>query len=250
MINIKKGVPSFFTSLGLISGCISIVMATTWGDLRLAGYFIILAAAFDFIDGMAARVLNQISEFGKQLDSLADVVSFGVAPAMIVYRIMTLSLVNARSGSGFDVLHPDPLESLLLYSAFLVAVFSALRLAKFNLDPEQVKSFKGLPTPANALFFVALGFIAEQGNGTTTDSLVFQSWFLLGVVLLSCFLLVSNLRMFSLKFSSLSLKENGFRYALLVISIVLLAVYGMSGLAGVIPVYIGMSLLHRLVCRT
>jgi CDP-diacylglycerol--serine O-phosphatidyltransferase len=166
---------------------------------------------------------------------------------MIVYRIMTLSLVNVSSGS--DVLHPGPVESLFLYSAFLVAVFSALRLAKFNLDAEQVKSFKGLPTPANALFFVALGFIAEQGSGTTAGSLVFQSWFLLGIVFLSCFLLVSNLRMFSLKFASLSLKGNEFRYVFLVISAVLLAVFGMSGLAGVIPLYIGMSLLHSLVCQ-
>jgi CDP-diacylglycerol--serine O-phosphatidyltransferase len=222
-------------------------MTTTRGDLRLAGYFILVAAVFDFVDGMAARMLREISEFGKQLDSLADVVSFGVAPAMIVYRIMTLSLVNVSSGS--DVLHPGPVESLFLYSAFLVAVFSALRLAKFNLDAEQVKSFKGLPTPANALFFVALGFIAEQGSGTTAGSLVFQSWFLLGIVFLSCFLLVSNLRMFSLKFASLSLKGNEFRYVFLVISAVLLAVFGMSGLAGVIPLYIGMSLLHSLVCQ-
>lgn len=246
MMNLKKGIPSFFTSLGLISGCISIVMTTTRGDLRLAGYFILVAAAFDFIDGMAARALKQISEFGKQLDSLADVVSFGVAPAMILYRIMTLSLVNASAGSGFDILQPGLWGSLLLGSTFLVAVFSALRLAKFNLDMEQVKSFKGLPTPANALFFAALGFIAERGSGT----LVFQSWFLLGIILLSCFLLVCNLRMFSLKFSSFSLKENGFRYAFLILSVVLLAIFGLPGLAGVIPGYIGMSLLHRLVCRS
>ncbi len=249
MKNIRKGIPSLITSLGLISGCISIVMSATLGDLSLAGYFILAAAFFDFLDGMAARLLHAMSEFGKQLDSLADVVSFGVAPAMILYRLMTLSFVNTQTEAGYDVLHPGAGEWLMLGTTLLVAVFSALRLAKFNLDTEQVKHFKGLPTPANALFFTALGFMAERGATSGMAGWIFNPWLLLALVVLSCFLLVSNIRMFSLKFATLALRENGFRYAFLLVSAILLAVYRLPGLAGVIPLYIGMSLLHSLVCR-
>jgi CDP-diacylglycerol---serine O-phosphatidyltransferase len=249
MKNIRNGIPSFITSLGLISGCISIVMSATRGDLVLAGYFILIAALFDFLDGMAARLLHAMSEFGKQLDSLADGISFGVAPAMILYRLMTLSFVNRQTLAGYDVMHPGAGEWMLLGSTFLVAAFSALRLAKFNLDTTQVKEFRGLPTPANALFFTALGFIAERGTTAGLSAWIFNPWFLLVLIVLSCFLLVSNIRMFSLKFSSLRIRENGFRYAFLLLSAILLAVYRLPGLAGVIPLYIGMSLLHSLVCR-
>jgi CDP-diacylglycerol--serine O-phosphatidyltransferase len=127
---IAKGLPSFFTSLALISGCISVVISTTRGDLTLAGYFILISAALDFVDGLAARLLRSISEFGKQLDSLADVVSFGVAPAMILYSLILHSLTGGHLPEAGDLL---PWQVVILYSPFLVAVFSALRLAKFNL---------------------------------------------------------------------------------------------------------------------
>src|SRR3989304_7338247 len=131
MNQFNKGLPSLFTSLGLISGCISIVFSVSHKDLTIAGYFILVAAVFDFIDGMVARVLNSSTSFGKQLDSLADVVSFGVAPAMILCPLMHVSI--AGTSSDFDYINPTPGQSVILYSSFLVAVFSALRLAKFNL---------------------------------------------------------------------------------------------------------------------
>jgi CDP-diacylglycerol---serine O-phosphatidyltransferase len=245
MINTKKSLPSFFTSLGLISGCISIVISVSRGDLNLAGYFILAAAVFDFIDGMAARVLNSISEFGKQLDSLADVVSFGVAPAMILYRLVLMSYVGSSPGADFDVMNPTFGESVILYSAFLVAVFSALRLAKFNLDQEQLKNFKGLPTPANAVLICAIGFIAESSRELPFAGFTFNRYFLLTVIVLSCFLLVSNIRMFSLKFSTFTIQKNIMRYLFLIFAAGLILAYQLPGLAPVIVLYIVMSLINN-----
>jgi CDP-diacylglycerol--serine O-phosphatidyltransferase len=245
MNNIKKALPSFFTSLGLISGCISVMISLSRGDLTLAGYFIIAAAIFDFIDGMAARLVNNISAFGKQLDSLADVVSFGVAPSMILYRLMLLSYVGGSHGTDFDVMNPGIGQSFILYTAFLVAVFSALRLAKFNIDPDQVKNFKGLPTPANALFFAALGFIVESSHYFPATDIIFNPYFLLVTVILSCYLLVSNNNMFSFKFSSFGIRQNLMRYLLLVFAVLLIVIYGFSGFAPIIVLYVILSLINN-----
>jgi len=245
MRNIYKSLPSLFTCLGLISGCISVVISTTRGDLNLAGYFIIASAILDFMDGMVARLFNSITEFGKQLDSLADMVSFGVAPSMILYRLILLSYVGSSPDSDFDVMNPHPGQNLVLYSAFLVAAFSALRLAKFNLDAKQVKNFRGLPTPANALFIIAMGFISEANRTLPLEDLVFNRTFLLITIVLSCFLLVSNISMFSLKFTTFAIRENSLRYLFIFLTGILLLVYGLPGLAGVIILYILISLLNN-----
>jgi CDP-diacylglycerol--serine O-phosphatidyltransferase len=249
MNNIKKGLPSVFTSLGLISGCISIVASISYGELLLAGYFILIAAVFDFLDGMVARVLKSISPFGKQLDSLADVVSFGVAPAMILYRLLLLSYVRSSPDADFDVMNPALPDYIVLFSAFLVAVFSALRLAKFNLDPDQVKNFKGLPTPANAIFIAAIGFMAESSREFPFIELIFNRYFLLAIVILSCYLLVSNISMFSLKFSSFGFSHNWLRYLFLLVSLILIIVFGLPGLAPVIILYILLSLFNQWVVK-
>ena len=230
---IARGLPSFFTSLALLSGCISIVISTTRGDLALAGYFVLVSAALDFVDGMAARLLHSMSEFGKQLDSLADVVSFGVAPAMILYRLIL------HSFSGTDDLLPW--QVVIVYSPFLVAVFSALRLAKFNIDLKQVKSFRGLPTPANALFIIALGF-ASGSRFSFMQEIAYSLPFLLITIVLSCFMLVCNLPMFSLKLSSFGFKENSMRFLLVLGSAVLLAIFRLPALGLIILLYILLSL--------
>lgn len=249
MSKLKKGIPSFITSLGLLCGCISIVITTTRGDLNLAGYFILAAAVFDFLDGMAARIFKVISEFGKQLDSLADVISFGVAPAMIMYRLILLSYVGSSPESDFDVIHPPAGISVILYSSFLIAVFSALRLAKFNTDTEQVKVFKGLATPANALLIAALGFISESSRVFPLEGIIFNRYFLLGMTIISCTLLVSTVRMFSFKFSSFGFRENSVRYVFLLFAAALLLGYGLPGFAPVIILYIILSLVNNWFIR-
>ena len=246
MKRFTKGLPSLFTCLGLVCGCMSIVVATIHKDLNLAGYLILAAAVFDFIDGFVARIFNAISEFGKQLDSLADVVSFGVAPAMILYELIIRSFVKSSLASDFDILKPPIEDALIMYSAFLIAVFSALRLAKFNIDKEQVKSFRGLPTPANALFFAALGFISESSASFPMDALVYNRFFLMATIALSSYLLVCNIRMFSLKFATLQWKENSIRYTFLVFSLAtLILLHGFPGLSAVIVLYILFSLINN-----
>ncbi len=237
--------PSFFTSLALISGCISVVISTTRGDLTLAGYFVLVSALLDFVDGMAARLLNSMSEFGKQLDSLADVISFGVAPSMILYRLILHSYTGGTLPEPGVLL---PGQVVILYSSFLVAAFSALRLAKFNIDLNQVKSFRGLPTPANALFIIALGFASESRFPFMQD-MARNLPFLLITIILSCFLLVCNLPMFSLKLSSFGLKENSLRYLLILGALILLAVFGLPALAAIILLYILLSVVDNRIVK-
>jgi CDP-diacylglycerol--serine O-phosphatidyltransferase len=244
---IKKGIPSFITSLGLISGCISIVLSVSHKDLTLAGYFILIAALIDFADGFAARMLNSITEFGKQLDSLSDVISFGVAPSMILFRLMELAYVKSAPEADFDYMHPEPFQAVIMYSTFLVAVFSALRLARFNLDPKQAKIFKGLAVPANALLIAGLGFATESGLTLPGSGLILNQFFLLAVTLISCYLLVSKISMFSLKFTTYDIRNNYIRYIFLLLSIVLLVFLKWPGLTPVIILYIILSIINNWV---
>jgi CDP-diacylglycerol--serine O-phosphatidyltransferase len=242
----KKGLPCLFTSLGLVAGCISIVLSVSYGNLTMACYFILIAAFFDFIDGFTARMVDGVSEFGKQLDSLADVVSFGVAPSMILYRLILLSFVISTPDARFDVVNPYAGQQAVMFSTFIIAVFAALRLAKFNLDPGQSKSFRGLPVPANALFIAGLGFAAESSRSFPGPDILFSKWFLLGVVVVFSFLMVSNIRMFSLKMASYKIKDNLVPFIFLLFSLIFLIIFQLPGLSLVILLYILMSVVTSL----
>jgi CDP-diacylglycerol---serine O-phosphatidyltransferase len=223
---IRKHIPNAITSLNLASGCIAIVFAFQ-GAYMTAAYFIALAAVFDFFDGFAARLLKAYSPIGKELDSLADVVSFGVAPGIMIFNYLSdLSLATNSS-------------IYLPYLAFLIPVFSALRLAKFNIDERQASSFIGLPTPANAIFwaFGIAGFFNDILD-TSFDPLI-----VIAVVIVFSWLLVSNLPMFSLKFKHYKWRGNRLRYYFLAGCLVLLLLLGIKGLSACIIWYIGLSLL-------
>lgn len=226
----KKYVPNFITCSNLVSGCIATVFALG-GDASMALLWIVIGAVFDFFDGMSARLLNVSSPIGKELDSLADDVTFGVAPACIVFSF--LSGVHQHF-----VLFP--------FIAFLIAAFSALRLAKFNLDERQTTSFIGLPTPANALFWGAL--IVSMGEKLQSSP------YLVGVVVvlifLSCYLLVAELPLFALKFKHWGWKGNEVKYtyvltsAAMIILSVLLGL-GVIGIAAAIAWYVVLSVATR-----
>jgi CDP-diacylglycerol--serine O-phosphatidyltransferase len=249
MITIKRHIPNFVTSLGLLSGCISIVYSTS-GNLRLAGIFILIAALFDFFDGWTARMLNSISEFGIQLDSLADVISFGVAPSFIMYKLMLFSLVESSPASDFNIVEPGLAQTLVLSSSFLIAVFSALRLARFNTDATQAESFRGLPTPAAALLIAGIGFVvADDKRNLPLEPVFLKTWFLIILILLVCWLMVSGIRMFSLKFKHYGIKENALRYLFLVISVILIILFRLPGIVPVIVLYILLSLIVPLISR-
>lgn len=223
----KKHIPNMITCCNLISGCIATVMAI-YGDAGLALLWIVVGAVFDFFDGMVARALGVSSPIGKELDSLADVVTFGVAPSAIVFYL-------------FHEVHvPEvllPIKSFLPYTAFLMAAFSALRLAKFNIDERQHQQFIGLPTPANALFWGSL----VLGEHAFLVSLKFNAVFLFLFMLLFCMLLVCEVPMLALKFKNLSWADNKQRYIFLVGCLPLLLL-GYSALAAIIVWYVAISI--------
>ncbi len=229
---VTKHIPNTVTCLNLFSGCIAAVMAFN-SKYDMAMTFIILSAVFDFFDGMLARLLKAPSAIGKELDSLADDVSFGVAPALIAFSLLREP----------DMVYPSFLEGVrdvVPYIAFLIAVFSALRLAKFNIDERQTTSFIGMPTPANALFW---GAFAAGGREFIFNNL--NAAYIIALVVVFSLLLVAEISMFSLKFKNLSWNTNKVTYIFLIVSVILIAMLGVSGFAAVIVWYIALSLLTR-----
>ena len=228
---IKNSIPNTVTCLNLFSGCIACVMAFE-ANYELALLFIALSSIFDFFDGLLARALNAHSIIGKDLDSLADDVSFGVAPSLIVFSLFK------------EMYYPANMEFIapyLPYLAFLISVFSALRLAKFNNDTRQTSSFVGLPVPANALFWGSL--VAGAHDFLISDNC--HPVYLLILVCLFSGLLVSEIPMFSLKFKNLSWNDNKISFIFLIICIPLLIFLGISSFAAIIVWYILLSLFTR-----
>lgn len=236
----KKHIPNTITCLNLISGCI----ATYWafqGNYEIALLFIVAGAVFDFFDGMAARLLGVSSPIGKELDSLADVVTFGVAPSAMVFSLLNSLTVNCQEYSPSLPFH-SPFTSLSLpFLSFTMAAFSALRLAKFNLDERQTMGFIGLPTPANALFWGSL----IVGCGNWLHTLPYSASIILLMVFVSCWLLVSEIPMFALKFKQWGWHGNEIRYLFLLSCIPLLAFFGIAGIAIIVAWYVLLSILTK-----
>lgn len=216
---IKKHIPNALTCANLFSGCIGIVYAFN-GDLKTVAFFVIASGIFDFFDGFAARLLNVKSAIGKELDSLADVVSFGFLPGVIMFELL--------GGNA----------NCLAYAGFLITVFSALRLAKFNLDTRQTEEFIGLNTPMNTFFIISLPYLADRFFFIT------NSYFLLAVTLVCSLLLVSELKLFSMKISGFHWTKNKFKFIFLFISVVLLAFLNFAALPIILVLYILFSQIH------
>ena len=233
----KSQVPNALTMVNLMLGSAAIVHVVN-GRLVLAAVLIVLAAVFDFLDGFVARLLEVNSEMGKQLDSLADVVSFGVAPAIFLF---TAIKNNPEPGifEGF--------QHILAYAALLIGAFSSYRLAKFNLDLRQTSSFIGLPTPANAMFIIPIVLIATfaiSSNSNFVFSICSNIWFQLLIIPLSCWLMVSEIPLFALKFDrGAGFAANRLKYIFLFLSLLLVLFLGWAGLPAVILLYIVMSVL-------
>ena len=224
----KKQIPNIITLLNLFSGCIAIVMAFG-GNFLSVVIFVTLAAVFDFFDGLAARALGVSSKIGVELDSLADVVSFGVAPAAAVFMLL-------RDFTLF----PDfllPLQNYLHYLAFLIPVFSAYRLAKFNIDERQTTSFLGLPTPANGLFWITYVY----GIHILANTYGFYFYLTIGFIFVLSLLMISEIPMFSLKLKNLKLKGNEKQLLLIVLMIAFVLLWGIIGVAWGILAYIAIS---------
>ena len=227
----KKHIPNSITCCNLISGCIATAFAFT-GDIKVALLWIIIGAVFDFFDGMTARLLHVSSPIGKELDSLADDITFGVAPSTIIF-----SQLQLMSYPEFL----EPLRPYLPFVAYIMAAFSALRLAKFNLDERQALGFIGLPTPANALFWGSL----LVGIG---EQMYYRPWTLYLIligILASSWLLVSEIPMFALKFKHWGVKGNEVKYLFLVTCVPLVAIFGITSFAIIVAWYVVLSMIVK-----
>lgn len=219
----KKHIPNAITCANLFSGCIGIVFAFN-GDLFTAAYFVLLSGVFDFFDGMVARLLNVKSAIGKELDSLADMVSFGFLPGVVMFQLLKTS---------------DYSSAYLPYLGFIITVFSALRLAKFNIDERQTEEFIGLNTPMNTLFIVSLPFIAKDYPEVIGSSIL-----LLAITAITSFLLVSEIKIFSLKFKQLTWAKNKFKFIFLILSAILIVFLKFAAVPFVLVLYIALSIFH------
>lgn len=220
----KKHIPNTITCCNLISGCIATYYAFQ-GDFLMALLFIIIGAVFDFFDGMSARLLGVSSPIGKELDSLADDITFGFAPSAIVF--------------GFLSPLTSHLTPLIAFLAFIMAAFSALRLAKFNLDERQALGFIGLPTPANALFWGSLIVGLQQHDVAFSG----MEWVILVGTFISSYLLIAEIPMFALKFKHWGWKGNEIKYIFVLSCIPLLLFLGVSGFAAIIAWYVVLSVI-------
>ena len=231
----KKNIPNIITCCNLLSGCVATSFAFM-GNPSMALLWIVIGAIFDFFDGMCARLLHVSSPIGKELDSLADDITFGVAPAAILYYVLSvMEYPGFLHSSLLDM--SDPWRNYLPYFAFVMAAFSALRLAKFNLDERQSLGFIGLPTPANALFWGAL----IVGAGSYLEATPWMMPVLLAGIVLSSWLMVSEIPMFALKFKHWGWKGNEVKYVFLLTCIPLLLLFGILGLALITAWYVILS---------
>src|SRR6201992_4290734 len=229
-IRLRKHFPNAITWANLFSGCVGIVLAFR-GELIAAAYAIFLSAIFDFFDGLASRVLKSFSGIGKDLDSLADMVSFGVLPAVILYQLF------------LQAHQIEKISQYLNFIAFLIPVFSALRLAKFNVDTRQAENFIGLPTPANAILIASFPIIISHHNVYYSPYLT-NPYVLLIFTVIMCSLLVMQMPMMSLKFKNRDFNENIYRYLLLLFSAILILFFKFAAVPVVILIYITLSVIQ------
>ena len=241
-------IPNLMTLGNLLCGCLGIVFVFE-GNLLLASHLIFLAGILDFLDGFVARLLKQHSEIGKQLDSLADMVTFGVLPSFILAKLIQLSI--SQNSILLDLIPSHLLSQshlpLLAYIAFILALFSCLRLAKFNIDTRQSESFIGVPTPANA--FVVAAFPLILKFNPEYSFLILNSSVLVVYTIVMSYLLISEISLFALKFKSFSWTDNKIKYIFLILSVILLAVLQFVAIPLIIFLYIIMSIMSNFIVQ-
>jgi len=244
-----KHIPNFVTLLNLFCGSIAVIFAVN-GSLVTASFFAFLGIFFDFFDGLLARKLNAQSELGLQLDSLADMVTSGLVPGIVMYKLLEMTVSNFELTSSIDdweiTMYWNGLNhSLLPLLGLLITLASAYRLANFNIDDNQTDSFIGLPTPANTLLILSFPLIMEFQNNDIMNSIIINKWFLIAVTLVSCYLLNANIKLLALKFKTWNFQDNAARYLLIVLAAVLLIVFHFAAIPLIILAYIIISVLNK-----
>ena len=234
----KKQIPNILSCLNLFSGCIAAVMIFR-NRLDAAAYLVLLAAFFDLLDGMIARKVGSNPDFGKQIDSLADMITFGFIPGAILFKLLQMSDLNS-------FIENESIRKGVQFLPFALTIFSGIRLAKFNLDTRQSVSFIGLPTPACTMVVISLPLILMQYPGQF-NSLILNPVFILILTALLSFLLVAELPLFSLKFKKFDWKSNKFQYTLIILAGILIAVFNLAAIPIIIILYVLLSLIKNLL---
>jgi len=240
-MNPIKHIPNAITCLNLLCGCLAVISVTI-GNPLLAAYLVVAAAIFDFFDGFAARLLKVSSPIGAELDSLADMVTFGVVPGLMLLHYLSGGIFTL-GGVG------DFLQNPVLLVPFLVPVFSALRLAKFNVDTRQTDSFRGLPTPASALWVISIPLMIEFmpfHMWWNPETVIVDNWFIISSSIGLSALMVSDIPLLAMKFKSFGWKGNGVRYTFLIISLVLLIILRPVAIPIILSLYVLISIIDNL----
>ena len=227
----KALIPNLITLLNLFFGTIAVIFAAE-GALTMAAFFVLLGIFFDFFDGFLARKLNVASALGLQLDSLADMVTSGLVPGLIMFQLISQSLTGS-----------EPYVDLLPYVGLLITLGSAYRLANFNISTEQKNYFTGLPTPANALLVLSFPLILEYQNNEAFNSVILNAWFLLALTLISTFLLNAPVKLIALKFKTWKFSDNIEKYILLILALIFLMVFKFFGISLIIFSYLLISVI-------
>ena len=232
----KKYIPNLITLSNLLCGTVAIVFAVR-GTIDWAALFVAIGIFLDFFDGFFARLLHVKSEMGLQLDSLADMVTSGVVPGIVMFQLLSNSTYVLQTEGTFAMLLP--------YVGFFITLASAYRLANFNIDTRQTSGFIGLPTPANTMFILSLPLILQYQPTELFNSLLHNMWVLLGITLLSAYLLNAQIALFALKFSDYSFKNNALKYVFLALCVILLLSLKIIAIPLIILLYIILSLLPK-----
>ncbi len=246
-MTLKKHIPNIVTLLNLFCGCIAVIFAV-YNNFVAAAIFVFLGIFFDFFDGLLARKLDVQSPLGIQLDSLADMVTSGLVPGIVMFKLLSIALDTPYFIESSDVwsssVHWTGFKiSWIPLIGLLITLASAYRLAKFNIDEDQQTYFKGLPTPANALLIISLPLIMEFQNNDVMNATILNKWFLIVFTLVSCYLLNSNIKLFALKFKDFSFKVNAVRYIFIILTLVMLVLLHFAAIPLVILSYVILSLI-------
>ncbi len=248
----KNYIPNAITLLNLFCGCIAAVYAFN-DSLLLAGVFVGLGIFFDFFDGLAARVLHVSSELGKQLDSLADLITSGLVPGIVMCQMLAdatghgdtiLAVSDSTNWTSATTLFKE-----VTFLGFLITAASAYRLANFNIDTRQSDSFIGVPTPANAIFIISLGILAQVGEAVWVYDMLSNPYILILITLLSCYALNADLPLFALKFKQWSFRGNEIRYVFLLLSVLLIVTLRLYAIPCIIVMYVLMSLVSNVTSQ-
>ena len=248
-MTLKTHIPNVVTLLNAFCGSVAAIFAAN-SNFVMAAIFVFLGIFFDFFDGLIARKLNVQSELGIQLDSLADMITSGLVPGIIMFKLLSLvvnssdTFINEEWNSYIHLSGVN--ASMLPFIAFLITMASAYRLAKFNLDEDQQDHFIGLPTPANTLLIISLPLIIEFQNNDIMNAIILNKWFLIGLTLVSSYLLNSKIDLFALKFKNWSFKNNSIRYVFLLLSVVSLIILQFAAIPLIVVIYLVMSILNNL----